>query len=390
MFNNTMIFEGESGGSKPGLRLSDEDRAWLLQKGVTITSIPDQAISKLTSGQILVVAVVAENLEPGLSKFLRLCQKNLGVLPQWQIFIGDNPSIELQQVAMEMAIKTFWPLADVRKMLAPWILEQNRFLTDKSEDADRNLRVAVALAQGKLEVIEKTFESLKQEATFDYRMAYYLGLYLDQVGQTENSLNFINQSLSLNSKFLPAIYAQAQKLLESGKPGDALSQFERLEAINPNNPDRKALMAQAYADSGDWTKAKELRNAAFKIEPDNSYARELNVRIAFEEGDVAGALKFLDECQTSNDYFIRKLNAEAVKLSQNNQAETALSLYNKAWQIAPKAIKFRISYNIAMAYYRQNRFEEASQFCARAESECVDPSFDKIAKLQKALNEKVA
>lgn len=386
MFKNTLIFE-----PNPSLvRLGDEDSAWLTQKGVHITADYDDALSRLTTGQFLIIAVVSETLAGNTDRFLRTSQKNLGALPQWQILIGDNPGMELQLLCQELSLRTFWGATDVRKTFGPWVLDQNRLVTDKTDEADRSLRIGVALAQGKWEIIEKSLDSLKDEATHDFRIAFNLGMYHEKKDRAELALQFYTQSLQINSKFIPAIYRQAQMLLETGKAAEAIKSFERLEVVNPRNPDRKALMAQAYADTGDWEKAKELKNAASSLEPDNPLARELDVRIAFESGDVSGALKALEKCATTNDYFIRKLNAEAVKLSQSDQAEQALTLYGKAWDIAPDHIKFRISYNIALAFYRQGNFTEAMTYCDRADSECTDPAFDKIQKLRKVLNEKVA
>jgi tetratricopeptide (TPR) repeat protein len=396
MFKNTLIFEATDAtlitdnGKVAPLTLDDEDRVWLTQKGVFITDQYDQAVTRVMTGQFLIVAIAAEKVTPEVSKFMRICQRHLGILPQWQVIVGNNPDFDLQAQAMESGIKTFWPLAELRKTLAPWILEQNKILTDKTEDADRSLRVGVAIAQGKYDVIEKSIESLKADAQFDYRVAFHLGIYYDTQLQADLSLQFFTKSLELNSKFIPAIYRQAQKLLETGHAADSLKGFERLEMINPKNPDRKALMAQAYADIGDWDQAKALRDAATELEPDNPLARELNVRIAFESGNTESALDALEQCQSTNDYFIKKLNAEAVKLSQNGKTEEALRLYEKAWEIAPAGVKFRISYNVALAHYRQNVFDRALEYCDRAAQECTDPSFDKISKLHKILNEKVA
>jgi tetratricopeptide (TPR) repeat protein len=396
MFKSTLIFEPLDAtpslaiGSQASSSLNEEDRVWLTQRDVTITSDFDLAVSKILSGQILIVGTVANSVTPTVSKFLRVCQRHLCILPQWQIIVGDQPDMDLQALAMEAAIKTFWPCNDLRKTLAPWLVEQNKILTDKSEDSDRSLRIAVAIAQSKFEAIEKSLESLQSDAQYDFRVAFQLGVYFDRLGKTETSLQFFSKSLELNSKFLPAIYRRAQKMLETGKPSDALKALERLEMINPKNPDRKALMAQAHADLGDWQQAKSLRDQAITLEPDNPLARELDVRIAFESGDTAAALATLENCETTNDYFIRKLNAEAVRLSQNGQTDDALHLYERAWNIAPELIKFRISYNIALAHYRNGDFERAAVFCERAHAESTDPSFDKIAKLQKILSEKVA
>lgn len=396
MFKNTIIYEPPNAGSLTSeesattLALAEEDRVWLSQKGVTILSDLDAAVAKIISGQFLIVCTLAESLTAEVSKFLRLCQKNLGVLPQWQVIVGSNPSLELQAFASECSIKNFWPETELRKTLAPWILEQNRMITDKTDESDRSLRVGVALAQGKIDAIEKSLEALKSEANYDFRVAFHLGVYFDRVFQSDLSLQYFAKSVELNSKYMPAIYKHAQKLLENGQAAESIKHFERLEMINPKNPDRKALMAQAYADTGDWDKAKALSTEAAGLEPDNSILKEFQVRAAFESGDTDSALEILDACQVTNDYFIRKLNAEAVKLSQSEKTEDALKLYDKAWNIAPEFIRFRISYNIALAHYRGSRFDLSEAYCARAESECNDPTFDKIEKLKKVLSEKVA
>lgn len=386
MFKNTLIFEP----NQSLIRLGDEDSTWLAQKGVHITADYEEAMSRLSTGQFLIIAVVSETLAGVTDRFLRTCQKNLGALPQWQILIGDNPEMDLQLLCQELSIRTFWPVTDVRKTCGPWVLDQSRLVSDKTEEADPSLRIGVALAQGKWEIIERNLDTLKEEAAHDFRIAFNIGMYYEKKDRAELALQFYMQSLQLNSNFIPAIYRQAQMLLETGKAADAIKSFNKLEVLNPRNPDRKALMAQAYADTGDWEKAKELKNAACSIEPDNPLARELDVRIAFESGDISGALNALKKCTTTSDYFIRKLNTEAVKLSQNDMADQALTLYGKAWDISPEHIKFRISYNIALAHYRKGNFTEAMTFCDRANSECTDPTFDKIQKLRKVLNEKVA
>lgn len=386
MFNSTLIFEP----APDHFCLSEEDRAWLLQKGVTFSRKYDDAIDKLSSGQFVITGVVTEDRNLESDKFLRTSQRYIGSLPQWQFIVGSNPSMDLQLLAQELSIRNFWSNDEFRKTLGPWVLEQSKILNDKSDEADRSLRLGVALAQDKLSAIETILPELEKEAQYDFRISFNMGLYYEKKQRNETALKFYEQAVAINSKYVPAIYRLAQKKLETGEPDAALAFYEKIEFINPNNPDRKAMMAQAYSEKGEWDKAKELQERALQLEPDNALARELEVVFAFESGDTKKALASLAKCSKSNDYFIRKLNAEAVKLSQNQQAEAALELYEKAHNIAPDTMKFRISYNIALAYFRQGNLEKSQDYCTLASKECIDPRFDKIEKLQKALNEKVA
>lgn len=49
----------------------------------------------------------------------------------------------------------------------------------------------------------------------------------------------------------------------------------------------------------------------------------MKVRVAFESGNVAEVLALLDTCDQIDEYFITKLNDQAIGLSKNGKTQDA-------------------------------------------------------------------
>lgn len=67
-----------------------------------------------------------------------------------------------------------------------------------------------------------------------------------------------------------------------------------------------------------------------------------------------------------------------------------MNLYHKAHGLASTHIKFKISYNIALAYKRQNDFLKALEMLDTVDKEVGTRGFEKSAKFRAQIKEEMA
>lgn len=389
MFDRVLIFNTDS--SNQIVTVADIEK--LAEKKVIVSTTLEDAMAQLESLKFYIPVLVATDYSEDVQRFIQGCNRNLSCLPDLQIVVSNDPSPQLQGALYEMGIKNLWPGERLDSRLTAWV---NKLQTEVKVDgsiAQNLIKLGVLVARAKkgnkIGDIDSYIKKLSEDASHDYRICYTLGnacLLRQQFEQAEK--HFI-ACQSLNPKFIPTFTAIAQLRLQSAKPGDALTLLEKMEKLNNSNSERKALLAAAYADSGNWEKAKVFLDQAAKLEPNNAKVKEMRVRAAFESGDIPEALRLLDECEVIEEYFVTKLNEFAIALSKQSKTQEALDLYKKAHTLASPHIKYKLSFNIALAYRRQGDLPKALEYLDIVDAEAGERGFEKSGKLRIQIKEEL-
>lgn len=389
MLERVLIFNADTTNqvAQPG------DVEALQGKGVTYTTSADDAIAHVESLKFYFPVLVAQNYDERAQKFIQACQRHLPAMTEFYVLVSNDPDPKLQGAVYEAGLKNLWGGEDIATKLSGWVSSiESKAKTDGSvEQTMLKLSVLVSRARkgNKSPELETLSQKILEDAAHDYRIAFLLGHVCQVTQRFEQAEKYFKLCCDLNPKFIPSIVAHAQLRLQNASPKEAFAMLERLEKLNSSNSERKALLAAACADSGNWEVAKKYMAEAEKLEPNNSRVKEMRVRAAFESGDVQEALRLLDNCDVIDEYFITKLNDQAISLSKIGDTAKALTLYHKAHDLASPHIKFKISFNIALAYKRQNDFEKALEMLTIVDQEVGDKSFEKSEKLRQQIKEEM-
>ena len=270
-----------------------------------------------------------------------------------------------------------------------WASEQLDILNDPSHPTAISIRLCLSIAQRKYKDITEMFDTVSEEARYDFRIANVLGHYHTARKEHDKAELAFASAHEQNPTFLPSLNSLAVAQLNAGKAELAVGTFKKLEGMNDSNPERKNFLAQACADLGLWLEAKKFAETAEKIDPGNSKSKEVRARCLFQEGKTDEAINLLNTCDTTNEYYISKLNDEAIKLSRANLIDKAIQLYETAYRISPQHLKYKLSFNIALALRRKGDPRKALAFAERAQQECKIPNFDKVNLLVETLEQEM-
>lgn len=389
MFDRVLIFNADSSGQLVPAPVLEK----LIEKKVTVAQTLDEALTHLETLKFYIPLLVTQEYNEGVQKFIQACHRSLTCLPDLQIIVCPDPSPQFQGALYELGIKNLWPADRLESRLSTWVTKLQSDVKIDGSIAQNLIKLGVLVARAKkgnkIGEIDSYIKRLSEDVEHDYRICYTLGQACLLRQQFDAAEQHFVRCQKLNPRFVPAFTAIAQLRLQSAKPSDALVLLEKMEKLNSNNSERKALLAAAYADAGDWEKAKTYLQNAEKLEPNNSKVREMRVRAAFEAGDIPEALRLLDECDVIEEYFVTKLNDQAIALSKLGNTQNALDLYKKAHDLASPHIKYKLSFNIAIAYRRQGDLPKAIQHLDIVDSEFGERTFEKSVKLRAQIKEEM-
>lgn len=368
-----------------------EDCYKILQNNkILVTSLKDKGLVHLALPGTRFAILIATELNANTRAFLRAAQEKFKVLGQVFILVADDPSLTLQMQAYELGIEQVWGSSGFTGRLMDWIEDRALLLADSQTTPEAaTLQLVVAMVSQDELATTNLVTFLAPEASFDARTAFLLGHAYNRLNKPVDAETTFSLARKLNPKSVPILAALAESQLASGKSEAALEVFGLLEKVNGGNAERKASMASALADLGRWQESSACLEAASLLSPELPRLNELKVRHAFHSGRVDDALGHLDHCQGLSDYFLSKLNEEAIAFAKKGMNEAAFSLYAKAHRIAPEQTKYKLSYNIALAYKRQGEFAKSLMYLDRVDQECPIKPFDKSQKLRASLHEEM-
>ena len=187
----------------------------------------------------------------------------------------------------------------------------------------------------------------------------------------------------MNKHFRPADSKLGENLMVIGKVDEAIDVFMKLEKTNTRDAGRKAQLASAFMEKGDFDKAKEYLAEAKRFNPDHPGIREAQAQMFLATGKAGEAFKMMDQLVEVGPFLAAKLNEMGIKLSQSGKGKSALALYQKAHRVVRKELKYKVSLNAALACYRLKQYKMSLKYLLRTEKE-YGRKLEKVEKIRKA------
>jgi tetratricopeptide (TPR) repeat protein len=249
----------------------------------------------------------------------------------------------------------------------PEAAEQLEILSRSPESAAVALRLLGLLEfqQGHYEVASAKFRQLLNTGKFSDDAFYYLALISERNGDPERALRFFSQ-VQNGENVVPALLRAAALLYKHGAPSAADELLDRLMEDEPQRaPEILTARARMYAQSSDLPKAFAVLKKGELEYPDSVELRYAAASVYEEQGQVASALRELNNVVKSRPNDPAALNALGFTLADHTkELSKARKLIERAHAAAPK--NPAILDSLGWVYFREGRPADALPFLQTA------------------------
>ncbi len=353
---------------------------------VLFASNIDEAQILLNNGGVLNLVIFTDQNSGDVQALLKSFQSNVGCIADFQGIVCSNPTAAFMAGVFEFGVEQFFSLENWAEEVAAMTRRTSESLSDETSAEFRTIQLSRSIRSADQGEIQKAAAAIKDLAEYDYRAAYAQGKACEATGDYNAAASSYAMSSSMNKMFRPGSASLGESLLVTGKIDEALEVFKNLEKTNPYDVERKANIAAAYIEKGDFESANRYVAMAEKIAPENSRVLEAKAQVLLCTGKVGEAFKLMDGMSEVGPFFAAKLNELGIQLSQSGKGKSALALYQKAHKIVRPELRYKISMNAALACRRLQAWDMALKYLARCQKEFGGP-FPKLLKIKDSINE---
>lgn len=350
----------------------------------TLVTTVEEAQVMLNGGSVLVQILFANEYSGDVQTLLRTFQSNIGCIAEFQGIVCDEPMPVFMAGAFEFGIEQFIGSAKWPKDVAAAVRNAVTLVQDPTTAEAKTVALSRSIRSADQAAIQRASQNLGDLAEYDYRVAFAKGKAAEATGDYHGAADAFSQSRQMNKMFRPSSASLGESLLVTGKVDEALEVFKALEKTNPYDVERKANIAAAYVEKGDFEAAQRYVEAAAKLAPKNSKVLEARAQVLLCTGKVGDAFKLMDDMSEVGPFFAAKLNELGIKLSQTGKGKSALALYQKAHKIVRPELRYKISLNAALACRRLKAWDMALKYVARCQKE-YGASFPKLEKIRETI-----
>lgn len=343
-----------------------------------------EAHAALTSGSVLVMALFAKESSGEVQSLLRAFQANVGCLADFQAVICDDPDPKFIAGVFEQGIEQFVGTSQWATELALISRKAVALVEDPQTPESKTFNLMRAIRASDQATIQSAAKELDEMAAYDFRMAFAKGKAAEATGDYNGAVDAYASASGMNKMFRPSTASLGETLLVTGRVDEALEVFKNLEKTNPYDVDRKASIAVAYVEKGDFEMAQKYVDEASKLAPSSSRMLEAKAQVLLCTGKINDAFKLLDDMSEVGPFFAAKLNELGIQLSQAGKGKSALALYQKAHKIVRPELRYKISLNASLACRRLKAWDMAIKYLARCQKEYGAP-YPKLDKLREAI-----
>ena len=348
----------------------------------------DEALVNLSTGSVAMMVVVKDAIDDDLRKVLEVFQLNVGALAEFQIIVSD-PDPQFMAGVYEFGIESFLDPDEWQEGLKAFAENVCEVLADDNSAEAKMIKLTRTVRSQDKAAIAQVQAEMGDLGDYDYRAAYANGKAAEASGNYEKAVESFSTARSMNKMFRPSSSKLGETLLITGKTDQAIELFEELEKTNKSDFSRKTQLASAYVEKGDFDKAESFMAQAKELSPTNPKVKEVKAQILLCTGKIQDALKEMDGMSEVGPFFAAKLNEMGIKLSQQGEGKSAITLYQKAYKIVREDLRYKISLNAALACRRLNRPDLSLKYLDRCEQE-FGGSFPKLEKIRAAVKQMMA
>jgi len=338
----------------------------------------------LNNGGVLNLVIFSDQNSGDVQSLLKSFQSNVGCIADFQGIVCSDPSAAFMAGVFEFGVEQFLALENWPEEVAAMTRRTAEVISDPNSAEARTVHLSRSIRSADQAAIQKAVAAIKDLAEYDYRAAFAKGKASEATGDYNGAASSYAMSSSMNKMFRPGSASLGESLLVTGKIDEALELFKSLEKTNPYDVERKANIAAAYIEKGDFENANRYVAMAEKIAPENSRVLEAKAQVLLCTGKVGEAFKLMDGMSEVGPFFAAKLNELGIQLSQSGKGKSALALYQKAHKIVRPELKYKISMNAALACRRLQAWDMALKYLARCQKE-FGGSFPKLMKIKESV-----
>jgi len=201
----------------------------------------------------------------------------------------------------------------------------------------------------------------------------------------DQAIEYLNQSLTLNPNFAPALELLGYTHFQKKNYGDAAAAYQRFLELQPNNSKARVSLGVVYEELGKTDLAEEEYKKADAIDanPDAGFSL---AKLYFGQSKLEPALEYVAKSLAKNSRSVVALNLQGVILNQMGKYAEALASFQNAVQVAPNDIS--LSVNLGIAYINNKEFARARELFEKILPKVEDPVLkDKINEYLKLIKE---
>ncbi len=160
---------------------------------------------------------------------------------------------------------------------------------------------------------------------------------------------------------LKSVHLLGQSLLRLDDHAGAVKCFRKAQEFSPKNLERLCLIADAESQQGNQAAATEALQAAKAVDAQNETVVATETRIAISNGDLEHARDLIRHSGNVAS-LVADLNNTGVAFIRDGQFDDGMQFYEKTLAAIPEEFvewKLKVSYNLGLAYARQNRLDAA-------------------------------
>lgn len=329
----------------------------------------EEAKAKLNELRVAQLVLFAREYNPDMSSLLRLAQSRLGPFVDFQMIVCSEPSLNFRTAVYEFGIDQFIALKTWSEEASGISRKIKAHLDDKNSTEFTTMQLFAAMKSGNFAQIEAGNASLQKNAKRDYRLAFAMGKASEVLGNSDEAVSWYRTAVEQNKLFCPANTSLAETLLLTGGVDEAIAIFEMLDRSNPKEMERKANLAFAFIEKGDFASAEKYSGEVEATDRKSSRVAELKAQVYLRKGNINEAFKLMDLMSDVGPLFAGKLNDLGISLSQAGKGRSALALYEKAHKIVRPECRYKISLNAALVSRRLQDFDLALSYIDRCAAE---------------------
>ena len=224
--------------------------------------------------------------------------------------------------------------------------------------------LAVALFEmKKLEEARREFEAVRREAGDHPNVLYYLGRLDLEALNFEGAIQNLSKAVE-KPPFSDAAYYLGYAYFKQDDLANAEKWFKQATELTPHDARVQYQLGLIYRKQGKEEEAKKAMALSSEQRRRDSNESQLKLECAqkLDQGPREEALALCEQLYDPDN--AEKLTALGTIYGQHGDAEAALKPLRRAAELAPQSPQMQ--YNLALAYFQLNRFEEARAPLANA------------------------
>ncbi len=327
---------------------------------IMIRSLPIQSL-ELTSELTLTMTLRARSIGTRC-----LWPWSLAVLIALTLFIFGDPSAASQAVPAPQAASADSPDAHLGR--AYDALKDDRYEVAAAEfraalklDPKLTLRARFPLAVALFEMkkpdeARQEFEAVRREVGDQPNILYYLGRIDIDEGHFESAIRNLNQAI-LKPPFPDTAYYLGFAYFKQGDLAAAEKWLKQAAQLNPHDARVQYQLGVVYRKQGREQEANQAMALSGEQRQRDSSQSQLRLECAqkLDQAPREEAHAVCEQLYDPDD--AEKLTELGTIYGQHGDVEAALKPLRRAAELAPQSPQMQ--YNLALAYYQLNQFEEA-------------------------------